>query len=77
MDIPILLYHRIAEIEKKTTLCVPKESFEKHLDYLLSNGYNIVSLNEIAAFKKGRLKPPSKPIAITFDDGFEDNYTNA
>lgn len=50
--------------------------FEKHLRYLKQN-FKIVSLSEI--FESYRLKKtPSQPtVAITFDDGYENNYLNA
>lgn len=50
--------------------------FERHLNYLQKH-FKIVSLSEI--FESYRLKktPSQLTIAITFDDGYENNYLNA
>jgi len=77
MDIPILLYHRIDDIDARTTLCVPPQRFQEHMAWLSENSYNVVSLSDIVSHKKGKVKLPAKSVAITFDDGYLDNYTNA
>ncbi len=58
-------------------MCVPVSRFRQHMDYLASNGYNVVSLNDILDHQTGKVKLPHKSIAITFDDAYEDNYKNA
>ena len=47
--------------------------FEKQIKYLVENNWTFynVTINR----KKDNL--PKKSIAITFDDGYEDNFTNA
>lgn len=70
-DIPVLLYHCITEDEVLATsnsLYITKDKFEKDLIYLKENGYTTI-------FAKDLDKPlPEKPIVITFDDGYKDNY---
>jgi peptidoglycan/xylan/chitin deacetylase (PgdA/CDA1 family) len=46
------------------------------MDYLVKN-YCVVSLGEVSAFLEGKLRLPRKSVAITFDDGYLDNYANA
>ena len=44
---------------------------------LYRNHYNVVGLDKIAAYLEKKEKIPAKTIAITIDDGFEDNYKYA
>jgi len=79
-EVPILLYHKIIDLSNSDarflTYISPKE-FEQEMDYLSSNGYTTISLDMLREhFSKGAALP-IKPVIITFDDGFKDNYTNA
>jgi peptidoglycan/xylan/chitin deacetylase (PgdA/CDA1 family) len=77
--IPVLMYHKVNSSSKVggLGLRVPVKEFEWEINYLSKNGYHGVSMSDIYnSWEKGE-KLPSKPIAITFDDGYEDNYTNA
>ena len=60
-------------------LSVPPELFEQHLAYLKEQGYQTISLDDLTnTLALGRPLPPDKkPIIITFDDGYLDNYQNA
>ncbi len=73
---PILLYHRIDNV-KNDPLClaVSPQHFEKHLRFLKEN-YNILPLYELS---KKLLNNTIKgnEVAITFDDGYKDNFINA
>lgn len=72
----ILQYHHVSDTLPKVTSLSAKE-FESHLQYLISNNFNIIPLPElIDALKKQTALPP-KTIAITFDDGYNNNYTDA
>jgi peptidoglycan/xylan/chitin deacetylase (PgdA/CDA1 family) len=82
LHVPILMYHYIsvppadADIYRKD-LSVTPERFEGHLQYLLSAGYHVVTLDDLLyALTQGR-PLPEKPVILTFDDGYEDNYQNA
>ncbi|HVT12944.1 MAG TPA: polysaccharide deacetylase family protein [Fimbriimonadaceae bacterium] len=76
---PILMYHRIGATRSNSIVSgqyVPSDLFEKQLRFLLRRGYSPVSLSDFV----GCLASPHKgvrPIAITFDDGYESVYTNA
>ena len=49
-------------------------NFEKQMQYLIDNNWTFFTMSELVE-KKAAL--PNKSIAITFDDGYEDNFTNA
>ena len=76
--IPILMYHEVGEpFTDYEDLFVATEDFRKHMEYLVDNGYNTVSMSDVAAHWQRDQPLPSNPIVITFDDGYRGNYTNA
>lgn len=73
----ILMYHMISNHIKGAKfngLRVNPKDFESQIAYLHANGWTFFTMNELIE-KKDNL--PLKSVAITFDDGYEDNYTNA
>jgi peptidoglycan/xylan/chitin deacetylase (PgdA/CDA1 family) len=83
LHVPILMYHYIsvppadADIYRKD-LSIEPETFEEQMDWLDENGYQAVTLYELmVALNTGRRHLPEKPIVLTFDDGYADNYENA
>jgi peptidoglycan/xylan/chitin deacetylase (PgdA/CDA1 family) len=50
----------------------PKE-FDKQIKWLSSNGWTSYTLSELVKLKD----IPNKSVVITFDDGYEDNFSNA
>ncbi|MEW6063675.1 MAG: polysaccharide deacetylase family protein [Bacillota bacterium] len=74
--IPILMYHKVNPDPGTggLGLRVPPDKFEWQMKYLRKNGYETVSLEDVMDhFEKGK-HLPDKPIVITFDDGYKDNY---
>lgn len=73
--IPILTYHSIDE--SNSVISVSREAFRRQMSYLRRANYNTVSLKELAeGFGKNTVFAP-KTIALTFDDGFRNFYTDA
>lgn len=71
----ILEYHKVNDVDKdEYTITV--EEFKKQLSYLREQGYTTISLMDFIRAKKYHEQLPPKPIILTFDDGYEDNYTN-
>ena len=54
--------------------CVSPEDFQEQLDYLEAQGYTTITLLEFMKAKRGKQELPEKPIVLTFDDGYENNY---
>lgn len=75
--IPILMYHSIDYNDKVTKLSVSPESFARQMEFLRKNNYNVISLEKAIDYIKKRERPPQKSVAITFDDGFYNNYEHA
>lgn len=77
----VLMYHRVLPADAvpddiKPGMYVTTDTFAKHLDYLASH-HEVVSLDDIYEWLAGRRQFSRIPCAITFDDGWEDNYTHA
>jgi len=72
----VLMYHRInTPLTDPWNLSVSPENFEAQLKFL-SEHYSIISTHElIRQIKSGKIKNES--VALTFDDGYHDNFTTA
>lgn len=73
----ILMYHMIREAipgKKFNSLRVSPKSFEAQMKYLHDNGWQSYTMEEAVNQKKSL---PLKSVVITFDDGYQDNLTNA
>lgn len=74
--VPILYYHSIANLPGNE-LRVPPEKFEEQMKYLRDSGYTVISLDQLLNAYQSQEKLPQKPVVITFDDGYPDNYSIA
>ncbi|MFA5389544.1 MAG: polysaccharide deacetylase family protein [Candidatus Omnitrophota bacterium] len=74
--VPVIMYHKISGTGAESRLNVSPESFKRQMRFLKDHNYNIVSLEGLEELVK-KNNFPNKTIAVTFDDGYEDNYLNA
>jgi len=73
----VLMYHSIGESgELDPDLCVSKQNFAKQLRYL-KHHCHVISLEDAVERLHCREPLPDDAVAITFDDGFRDNYEAA
>lgn len=82
LRVPILIYHYIrvnpVPADKLGAwLSVPPQEFEKQMQYLAQNGYNTINVATVVNALKNKFGLPSKPVVLTFDDGYRDFYTTA
>ena len=74
--VPVLNYHQIEEKDGNPLTLWP-DQFEAQMAYLSSEGYTTITIDEMMdAFENGT-PLPEKPVIITFDDGYADNYEYA
>ena len=75
-SVPILVYHNLAETgEGSDTMSV--ERFTQHMAALQEAGYASVTFDDLRRYVEQGTPLPEKPVVITFDDGYESNYTLA
>jgi peptidoglycan/xylan/chitin deacetylase (PgdA/CDA1 family) len=79
---PILMYHYLSEPPVdadiyRRDLSVAPTLFEAHLVALAENGYTTISLYDLVAFLNQGTPLPDKPVILTFDDGYRDNFDHA
>ena len=79
--IPVLMYHKIpdAPLATKHRIYVTKEDFARHLAYFQRQQLTPITFVDYLKFATGE-RPlaefPRRPIVLTFDDGYTDNYRN-
>lgn len=77
VSIPILMYHKINPYYDRSLYRIWPEEFEWQMQYLKDNGYHSVSISAVMDyFEKGQ-PLPDKPVVITMDDGYRDNFLYA
>lgn len=82
LRVPILMYHYVGNNPdpndfKRDILSISPDKFEEQMKYLAENGYSAISLDTFYAALKKMITLPSKPVVLTFDDGYIDFYYNA
>jgi peptidoglycan/xylan/chitin deacetylase (PgdA/CDA1 family) len=77
LTLPILMYHKVDEIPcgtKHVGNYVLPEQFDAQLTAISRWGYVPITIEDWLDIRAGRQKPPRRPIALTFDDGYRSNY---
>lgn len=71
VDVPVLMYHAVSDdCWGYAELFVSPSSMEQQLKYLVDNGYDPIWFEDLA-----HVEDYDKPVILTFDDGYDDNYT--
>ncbi|NML66463.1 polysaccharide deacetylase family protein [Hymenobacter sp. RP-2-7] len=79
--LPVLMYHKIPDAAPATRhqTFVTRDHFARHLAFFHRQRFTPITFLDYQEFASGRrpLKEfPRKPLILTFDDGYLDNYTN-
>ncbi|MCI8816338.1 MAG: polysaccharide deacetylase family protein [Angelakisella sp.] len=78
IDIPVLMYHSINSRESRTgDYVITPKAFRKDLEWLRDAGYQTVVVQDLLNYVEEGVPLPEKPVMITFDDGYYNNYLNA
>ncbi len=72
--LPAIMYHSVNSGGVGNYVVHPNE-LEKDFRNILRLGYTPIFAREVADFIDGKGEIPEKPVLITFDDGFYNNYT--
>ena len=81
--VPVLMYHHLREPgpgmadRLNQRFDVSPSEFAKQLDYLAANGYTTIDCRTLAAAVLDGQPLPAKPVMLTFDDGWREQYTIA
>ncbi|HUT86262.1 MAG TPA: polysaccharide deacetylase family protein [Elusimicrobiales bacterium] len=71
--LPVLMYHKIGRPPKNSKfkkLWVSPKKFERQINYLIKHKFTPINFSDL----NNPEKLPKKPVLITFDDGYKDNY---
>jgi peptidoglycan/xylan/chitin deacetylase (PgdA/CDA1 family) len=71
-EIPVLMYHQVVEkapAVSKYNIHVTRSNLEKQLRFLQARGFQPITFEDLMT-----RRIPAKPVILTFDDGYENNY---
>ncbi len=78
VDVPIIMYHGLVkDPDLQNQYMIAPQSFEEDLQYLNANGFHTIFISELIGHFKNHTPLPPKPVILTFDDGYLNNYTYA
>ncbi len=71
VNVPVLMYHAVSDdMWGISELFVSPSDMEDQLAYLVENGYDPIWFQDLS-----HVEDYDKPVILTFDDGYDDNYT--
>ncbi|HEY4511226.1 MAG TPA: polysaccharide deacetylase family protein [Candidatus Paceibacterota bacterium] len=83
IKVPIFIYHHVRPYVRGESILqdqfdVTPELLEQHLKYLAEHGYTTISPDELVRYATlGTTSPTIKPVFLTFDDGWRNQYAYA
>jgi peptidoglycan/xylan/chitin deacetylase (PgdA/CDA1 family) len=80
--VPILYYHYIRINPNPSdrvgfSLSTPPAMFRSQMQYLANHGFHVISLHDAVVAIRNHSGLPSRPVVLTFDDGYADFFTTA
>ena len=78
VELPIVMYHSMLKDTKlQGQFVIDPAKFEEDLKYLKDNGYTTITASDLIDYVYNNKELPKKPIMLTFDDGYYNNYLYA
>lgn len=76
--IPILAYHEIGPLGfGDSGMFIDPSEFRRQMEYLHAQGYTTITLRALSDHFTNGTPLPSRPVVLTFDDGYVGVYENA
>ncbi len=80
--LPILVYHIVrpsypSDSAAVRAIAVTPQTFDAQMEYLKSTGYHVVLFSDLEDYFAGSAPLPSRPVILSFDDGWSDQFTYA
>lgn len=77
----VFSYHDIrdqvdGDLEQEST-AISTKNLARHFAWIQAHGYHPISINDLLDAQSGKKSLPSKPVLLTFDDGYESLYSRA
>jgi peptidoglycan/xylan/chitin deacetylase (PgdA/CDA1 family) len=81
MHVPIFEYHRIklpsGETGYNLSLVTPPDLFQAQMTAMSAAGWHTITMGQLGDDLRLGIQPTPKSFVVTFDDGYEDGFTNA
>lgn len=78
VSLPIIMYHGVSETSAAWgDYVISPAQFEADLLYLQEQGYTTVTMADLIAYVDEGAALPERPVMLTFDDGYYNNYLYA
>ncbi len=75
---PVLMYHSVTpEAREENRIQISAGLFSHQMQFLKIHHYNVIPLEALGEMIKKKARIPAKTVALTFDDGYQDNYIYA
>ena len=75
VEVPIIMYHSVIDNKSKAgKFVITPSQFEQDLLFIKENGYEPIFMEDIINFVYKGTSLPKKPIVLTFDDGYYNNF---
>jgi peptidoglycan/xylan/chitin deacetylase (PgdA/CDA1 family) len=81
-DVPVLIYHHVQSYEQalaegNEAFTITTVRFRQQMTYLVRQGYTTIRMQDLNAFFDEGQTLPSRPVLLTFDDGYDDFASDA
>ena len=76
--VPVIMYHAVMDDASRLgKYVISPEELESDFKWLSENGYTAVLSEDLINYTENGAALPEKPILLTFDDGYYNNYRKA
>ena len=78
-DLAILCYHEVASKDEAVSpeFAISPVNLLRQIEWLEARGHHFVSLQQVIDARAGRARLPSRPVLLSFDDGYASIHRNA